>query len=82
MLKKKFWFSENESFNMDDEFDRAEVKRRSDRFYCQYEYIKCEYARNIEGKEFSCEKMIDGTYKERPDPIEGHGKCRAYKVKR
>jgi hypothetical protein len=81
-MLQKFWFDENESFNMKDEFDRAEVKRRSDPFYCQFEYIKCEYARNIEGREFSCEKMLDGTYVEKPDAVLGHGKCRAHKVKK
>ncbi len=81
-MLQKFWFDENELFNMDDEFDRAEVKRRSDPNYCQQEYIKCEYARNLEGKEFSCEKRLDGTYKEKVDATEGHGRCRAHKVKR
>jgi hypothetical protein len=81
-MLQKFWFDENEYFNMKDEFDRAEVKRRSDPFYCQFEYIKCEYASNIEGREFACAKMRDGTYMEKPDPILGHGKCRSHKVKK
>ena len=81
-MLQKFWFDENESFDMNDEYDRAEVKRRSDPFYCQFEYIKCEYARNIEGREFGCEKMCDGTYKEKVDFTEGHGKCKAFKVRK
>jgi len=81
-MLQKFWFDENSFFNMKDEFDRAEVKRRSDPFYCQFEYIKCEYARNFERREFECEKMIDGTYIEKPDAVLGHGKCRSHKVKK
>ena len=81
-MLQKFWFDENESFNMNDEFDRAEVKRRSDPSYCQLEYIKCEYARNLEGSEFTCERMLDGTYTEKPEPLSGHGKCRSFKVKK
>ena len=81
-MLQKFWFDENESFNMSNSFDRAEVKRRSNPFYCRYEYILCEYAKNIEGQEFTCEKMLDGTYIQKPDAAEGHGKCRCFKVKK